>query len=415
MSFPKRWFTVVLTLLILSTLSVSVSAQEDALPSRSGLRPDAPPYGVRGPHPVGARDITIDTQSGLEGVLWYPALNPDGAVEAITYTNILKFSFAPIASTTLPGHALRDALADLSAGPYPLVVLSPGFALGNTTYAWLAEHLASYGFVVISPDHQERYEETFSDNWRAVVRRPKDVLAVMAYVDDVTATGGMFEGLIDTDLVAVVGHSSGGYTALAAAGGRIDVAGFTARCEAALAAKDPDAWLCGIFLPNVSNMADLAGLDPMPDGLWPSRAVPGVDAVVALAGESILFNQAGLAEITIPVMSIGGTHDFGTPFEWGALPIYKYVSSAKKILVAFEGADHMIFGTKCDDLPIFEEVGFYLLCSDPVWDMDRAHDLTNHFTTAFLLAELKRDTEAVAALAPEAVQFPAVTYEAKGF
>jgi hypothetical protein len=54
-------------------------------------------------------------------------------------------------------------------------------------------------------------------------------------------------------------------------------------------------------------------------------------------------------------------------------------------------------------------------CSDSVWDMDRAHDLINHFTTAFLLATLKDDAEAAAALAPDAVSFPGITYEAQGF
>ena len=43
--------------------------------------------------------------------------------------------------------------------------------------------------------------------------------------------------------------------------------------------------------------------------------------------------------------------------------------------------------------------------------MDRAHDLTNHFATAFLLSVLKGDAQAAAALAPEAVQFPGITYE----
>jgi predicted dienelactone hydrolase len=409
-----RGFMAMLALVALS-MSGSALAQEDAVSAQGGLRPDAPLYGIRGSHPVGARNLTIDGEIGLEATLWYPALNPNDSVEEIIYTNQLKFSFAPVDTTTLNGHALRDAPVNLNDGPYPLVVLSPGFALGNTTYAWLAEHLASYGFVVISPDHQEVYEETLSDNWRAVVRRPNDIQAVMTFVDAANASGGMFEGLINTELVAVIGHSSGGYTALAAAGGRIDVAGFTSRCEAELAAHNPDAWLCDIFLPNVTNMAELAGVDPMLDDLWPSWEIPGVDAVVVFAAEAILFDQAGLAEITTPVMSIGGTHDFGTPYEWGTLPTYQHISSSEKILVAYEGADHMVFGTKCDDLPVFAEIGFYGLCSDPVWDMDRAHDLTNHFTTAFLLATLKQDVEAATALAPEAVQFPAVTYEAQGF
>ncbi|MCA9905470.1 MAG: hypothetical protein KC547_16555 [Anaerolineae bacterium] len=299
----RKWLYLVgVLLLTLLVLPVTVMAQAGEPASRTGFRPDAPTYGVRGPYPVGARDVMIDDESGLEGVIWYPALNPDGAAEHITYTNKLKFDFLPSDVTTLDGRALRDAAADLSAAPYPLVVLSPGFALGNTTYAWLAEHLASYGFVVISPDHQEMYEETFADNWRAVVRRPQDVLTTLAYIDDVSADGGLFAGLIDTERSAVVGHSTGGYTALAAAGGRVDAAGFTARCETALAANDPDAWLCGIFMPNVANMAELAGLNPVPEGLWPSWAAPGVDAIVAHGfdiGENDIVTSLARASLNI--------------------------------------------------------------------------------------------------------------------
>lgn len=58
--------------------------------------------------------------------------------------------------------------------------------------------------------------------------------------------------------------------------------------------------------------------------------------------------------------------------------------------------------------------GWFGACADPVWNVDRAHDLTNHFTTAFLLAQLYGDAEARAALAPDNVQFPGITYEAQG-
>ncbi len=44
-----------------------------------------------------------------------------------------------------------------------------------------------------------------------------------------------------------------------------------------------------------------------------------------------------------------------------------------------------------------------------------AHDLVNHFVVAFLLNQLKGDLDAAAALAPEAVSFPGITYEAQGF
>jgi hypothetical protein len=47
--------------------------------------------------------------------------------------------------------------------------------------------------------------------------------------------------------------------------------------------------------------------------------------------------------------------------------------------------------------------------------MDRAHDLIDHFTTAFLLTELYGDEDAAAALFPEAVTFPGITYETIGY
>ena len=47
--------------------------------------------------------------------------------------------------------------------------------------------------------------------------------------------------------------------------------------------------------------------------------------------------------------------------------------------------------------------------------MQRAHDLTNHFVTAFLLTMLKGDREAAKALAPENVTFTGIKYETTGF
>lgn len=46
--------------------------------------------------------------------------------------------------------------------------------------------------------------------------------------------------------------------------------------------------------------------------------------------------------------------------------------------------------------------------------MQRAHDLINHFTTMFLVAVLYSDAEATAALSPEEVGFPGITYQAEG-
>ncbi len=119
------------------------------------------------------------------------------------------------------GQAISDASFDLSAAPYPLVVLSPGFSIGSTAYAWLAEHLASYGFVVISPEHNEHLNPE-NELWRMAIQRPKDILTVFDYMDTQVDSGGLFEGLVNPETVAVIGHSYGGYTALAASGAKIN-------------------------------------------------------------------------------------------------------------------------------------------------------------------------------------------------
>jgi predicted dienelactone hydrolase len=219
--------------------------------------------------------------------------------------------------------------------------------------------------------------------------------------------------MIDMERVAVAGHSYGGYTALASGGARYDMTAYQERC-AALAPGDPNEFLC-MFADAQAEMAEFAGLAAAPQGLWDSVADPRVDALVTIAGDSYMFGEEGLAEITMPVLAIGGTLDFGTPYAWGVRPTYDNVTSPEKILVTLENANHFIAGPICADAPSFLDLDAFYLCSDPVWDMNRAHDLMNHFTTAFLLDELKGDADAAAVLAPDAVNFPGILYEAEGF
>ena len=67
--------------------------------------------------------------------------------------------------------------------------------------------------------------------------------------------------MIDMQHVAVVGHSYGGYTALAMAGGQYDLAAFNARC-AQLPPDDPHTFLSAPLVPKEADMAARAGLDP---------------------------------------------------------------------------------------------------------------------------------------------------------
>lgn len=405
MNYVNRSILLLVTSLL---FSITVLAQEV---TTEGLRPDAPQYALRGEYIVGTQDFVIDGE--LDITMWYPALNPDNLEASTVYPYIVKLGM-PDASATVTGSAITDAPYNLESGSYPLVVVSPGFLLGRTTYAWLAEHLASHGFVVIAPEHQEQLDETFGDFSKSMIVRPQNITSVLDYVE-AQVNDGEFAGLIDPENVAVMGHSLGGYTSLAIAGAQMDLGAMTDLCATAEEAGDESAWLCSLVLPFASTMAELAGLESVPEGLWQSFGDDRVDVIIPMAGDAYMFGDAGLENISIPVMAIGGTADTGTPYAWGAQPTFEHVSSTTKILVGLENAEHMVFGSTCENLPFFAEIGFYEMCADPVWDMERAHDLVNHFATAFLLAELKGDADATAMLAPSAMTFIGVTYDAQGY
>ena len=143
-----------------------------------GALDTATPYGTRGPHPVGLQSLDrAETIGSLDLVVWYPAEPTDGE-PAMTYPFEFKL-FEPLGSVTLAtaeGRATRGATADRAAGPYPVVVLSPGFGIGIGSYGWLGEHLASHGFVVVAADHDEQLNP--GQLWRSTITRPHDVLEV---------------------------------------------------------------------------------------------------------------------------------------------------------------------------------------------------------------------------------------------
>jgi predicted dienelactone hydrolase len=362
--------------------------------------------------------VVKNLERPLPVTVWYPAVNPQNKEESITYSVDLRWFPKPELAATVLGHALLDADPDASGAPYPLVVFSAGYAMYATYYATVIEHLASQGFVVIAPEHEETFYfegESWKDIPMSSVERPQDVRRTLDYAESLTASGGVFEGLINMKQVAVAGHSYGGYTALAAAGARYDLLGFHQRCDVARAAGDPTvSESCDFLFPYEEKIAARAGLDPVPQGLWPYWGDPRVDAIIPMAGDAYMFDQRGLAEITVPVLAMVGTADLGMR-DWGTRPTYEFVSSQQKVLVEFENAQHGIFGVDCEAVTWFEDLGVYGWCADPVWDMNRAHDLINHFTTAFLLDVLKGDKDAHAALAPDAVNFPGIQYKAQGF
>jgi len=414
MKYVSRFVTFVALIFILMMLVVPIQAVEPGVPEPLGLRPDAPTYALHGPYWVGTMEMVIeDPDRPLPLTIWYPALNPDNLEEAVDY-DIGLGEMLPPELNLIPGHALLEAEADMQQAPYPLVIYSPSNTASRLWAVYYQEHLASYGFVVIAVDHpgtsvgdymmteDEDYYAPNGNSIEARAYRPQDITRVLDYAETLTATGAMLEGMIDMEHVAVTGWSLGGYGALAVAGAQMDFNWLADWC-AELPAYDS---LCNL-LESGEHLAELMNLDAIPDGLWSSMRDERVDAIIVMAIDTASMGSDGLAPVEVPVMAIGGTADNITNFEDGVQSVYDGVTSTTRVMVGFEGGDHFIFG---GGSPVWKELLFDVL-SDKVWDMDRVHDLTNHFSTAFLLDVLKDDTEAHAALLAENVPFPGLIYE----
>lgn len=114
-------------------------------------------------------------------------------------------------SATIPGAAQGRTLAATvfapggGLTPRPLVIVSPGFQMQRTQYTSYAQHLASWGFVVVLTDYAE--SGFFIDHARIAADVP-------AVIDWALAQSAL---AIDATRIASAGHSLGGKISVFAA------------------------------------------------------------------------------------------------------------------------------------------------------------------------------------------------------
>lgn len=392
------------------SLSVALIVLSFAGMTSYAQRPDAPPFALRGDFAVGTRDYSISIDEDQESMLtvWYPAeLAAEDEEETV-------YRLGPVLQAQ--GNAARDAAPDLSGAPYPAVIFSHGNGGFRFQSLFLIEHLASHGFIVFALDHPGNTvldmlssDEFVSNRARSYGSRPLDILYLIDYANTLTASDGDFTGMIDVDNVAVAGHSFGGYTALAASGAQLNLTQLGTLCTDGSLSEEFRGSVC-FLTEEASLIAEGRGLEQLPEAEWPVTTDPRIRATVALAPwNGPILDLDSLSEIDIPALFIVGGQDSVTPPERDTYFIYDHMLSAPRSLITLEHGDHFLFVDACSDLAL--RLGFFTQCSDPVWDMSRAHDLVNHFTTAFLLASLYDDADAAGALRPEAVDFRGVTFE----
>jgi predicted dienelactone hydrolase len=237
---------------------------------------------------------------------------------------------------------LPDNLAAVE-GTLPVIVISHGLGDSRTSFLADAEQIATYGFAVAVPEHigsnaaqkQAMKEGLSNETFKAedFLDRPLDITFLLDELERTNAS--QYQNKLDLDQVAVIGHSFGGYTALALAGATIDFdllaeectpefnillnAAQLLECRALELQDDPDT------------MRQLAV-----DGVGDSR----VKLVMPFAPVSYLFGESGMAKIQIPVAITGGAYDIVARVVPEQIDTFGWLTTPEKYLYLLENTSH---------------------------------------------------------------------------
>ena len=167
-------------------------------------------------HQTGLAELTVSDDRAdrpLSGFVWYQT-GQSGDTE-IAHTNAVWQGI----------DVIKDATP--LSGKHPFVVLSHGMYGNAMNQTWLADALVDEGYIVAAISHPGT--STWlrdADHARALWDRPGDISRVI----DHALSDPALSAQIDPDRIYMAGHSLGGFTAVALAGGRFDPAAFEAFC-----------------------------------------------------------------------------------------------------------------------------------------------------------------------------------------
>ena len=181
----------------------------------SGPLFEFPNYSESGPFDVGVTTLQLGDR---EVEVWYPAgIGATRHREPDAYF-IRDFTSATVQSLLPPEvnpPFVTDAYRDVRASrlhPFPVVLFSHGALSFRNQSTFLTTHLASWGFVVASPDFLERGLQTFRGPQPAVPKTSLEVLdeTVAVLTAENSRVGGPLKGRLDLDTILPIGHSAGG-------------------------------------------------------------------------------------------------------------------------------------------------------------------------------------------------------------
>ncbi|KAA0597936.1 putative dienelactone hydrolase [Azospirillum lipoferum] len=279
----------------------------------------------------------------LEVAVWYPA---EAAGETTLVGDYRVFSGAAVRIDAPP-----------QPGRHRLVVLSHGYGGNWTNQQWLAADLAAEGYLVAAPNHPGSTSRDMAPPGGTMLwKRPGDISRVIDWLNG----DSRWSALVVPGRAAVVGHSLGGWTAVALAGARFD----PSRHEAACAAHP----LMAACRPGIGG-SDEDGTARRPWVTTP-MADERIEAFVTLdLGLAQGFDPASLSGIDKPFLVIGaGPGDRKMPVELESRYLAGLLPGDRTLYVEIADASHFSFLSICKAgaIPLLEaaQPGDGMICRD---------------------------------------------------
>ncbi len=230
---------------------------------------------------------------------------------------------------------IADFYLPITSRPAPVIVISHGLASDRNTLAYLATHLASYGFAVAVPEHPDSNTERFrllltgrastADEPSEFINRPYDVTYLLDRLQALDDADPTYQ--LNLNQVGIIGQSFGGYTALALAGAPINFPQLQKDCKDRV-----NAW-------NISLLLQCRALE-LPVTQYNLRD-PRIKAAIAINPLSnSVFGEDSLSKIKIPLMIVSSSNDTVAPALSEQIIPFSWLTTDKKYLVLFEGGTH---------------------------------------------------------------------------
>ena len=219
----------------------------------------------------------------------------------------------------------------------PVIVFSHGFGSVRTELRYLAEHLASHGYVVAALEHPGSNEANTNLALQGKTRimkpqeflnRPQDISFVLDESEKLNQTANNpLAGKLATTNAMVVGYSFGGGTALAIAGAELQLERLKQRCKKNLTS-----------LSLAENMQCIA--QELPENRYQLRDTRIKQAIALNPTTSLMFGETGLTKVQVPTLVLAGSADKTTPALTEQIVGFDKIPSPKW-LVGILGGTHL--------------------------------------------------------------------------